>query len=252
MIWLLPANGHHSEDFAAVRPHLGASRTLDWPLLGAGASARAFVDVARKNIDEPAFIIGHSVGGFVAASLALESPALVRGLVLVDPGGFSALTWLERRFCQFKGTPSITAAFEGVFARYHTKKRNSHTAAMFARIDSRRHSKDYADTVAAVWRSFAQPESDLRDRAARISVPTLLVWGTRDPVIPWKTAGVTAASLIPSAETALLETGHSPFVEDADGFLAAVHSFLRRHGHEPKTDETTGTARRTPDAGKPE
>ena len=40
--------------------------------------------------------------------------------------------------------------------------------------------------VTELWRSFASPEHDLREGAASISAPTLVVWGKRDPVIPLK------------------------------------------------------------------
>lgn len=50
-----------------------------------------------------AIFIGNSIGGNAAARLAIESPELVRGLVLVPPGGFTPHNFMTRAFCRFQG-----------------------------------------------------------------------------------------------------------------------------------------------------
>ena len=51
-----------------------------------------FADVAEELVErlapEGAVVVGNSVGGFAAGRLAIRRPELVRGLVLVDSGGF--------------------------------------------------------------------------------------------------------------------------------------------------------------------
>jgi pimeloyl-ACP methyl ester carboxylesterase len=49
-------------------------------------------------------IIGNSLGGNVAARLAIESRAKVRGLVLVSPGGFTPHNPITRAFCRLQGS----------------------------------------------------------------------------------------------------------------------------------------------------
>lgn len=238
---LLPANGHDAHDFDAVRGAL--SRTFqtfafDWPAMGASAplanperaSAVLFGEMLEDAVDAlslaPAVFVGHSVGGFAAARLALGRPALVRALVLVDSGGFSPLGVTGALFCRLKGHALSTRLAESAFARSHTKRRNVHVHAMLARIDRARHRDDYAKTVAGVWRSFANPEHHLRAKAREIRCPTLLVWGALDPVLPAKRAGEAARLAIPGARLCILGTGHSPFVEDPEAFLAEVQPFL--------------------------
>lgn len=81
--------------------------------------------------------------------------------------------------------------------------------------------------VSGLWRSFSSPEHDLREEAASIQAPTLVIWGKKDPVIPLK-AGRTIATTIPGARLELLDTGHAPQVSDPDGFAAIFTPFAER------------------------
>lgn len=222
---LLPANGHDARDFDAIRARI-VGEAWDWPLLGGAASASTCADFVEERVREPVVIVGHSVGGFAGARLAVRKPHLVRALVLVNSGGFGEIDFVARCFCALKGNATITGAFEGRFARFHAKTRNDAVRAMIARIDEKRRERIYAESVAAVWRSFARPESDLRAHAKNIRCPTLVVWGKRDPVLTID-IGRWIARAIPNAKIAEMDTGHSPFVEDPDGFADVVLPFLR-------------------------
>jgi pimeloyl-ACP methyl ester carboxylesterase len=79
--------------------------------------------------------------------------------------------------------------------------------------------------TAAMWRSFASPEHNLRPRADRITAPCLVIWGSKDTAIPMRLGRVTARA-IPGARLEVLPTGHVPFASDPDGFLAIVAPFL--------------------------
>ena len=93
---------------------------------------------------------------------------------------------------------------------------------------SRAHAQNPAGIAidAALWRSFAAPEHELASHAAAIRVPTLVVWGRHDPVLPLRDAEA-ARRALPHARLVTLDTGHVPFAEDPDGFLAVVLPFLR-------------------------
>src|SRR5690606_32827618 len=118
-------------DFEAIVPALAARfrvATLDWPGTGASptcdrpreASVARFAtvlgDVVRA-LGEPAILIGHSVGGFAAARLAIDEPDLVGGLVLVDALGFLPFGRVQRAFCAAKGRPFVTRVVERYLAR---------------------------------------------------------------------------------------------------------------------------------------
>ena len=237
---LLPANGRAAADWETVRAALAREHrtvALDWPAMGASppgpaphtASASGFADALEEVVDalglSAAILLGHSVGAFAAARLAARRPHAVRALVLVQSGGFARLGPLERLFCRLKGAPRITRRAEARFARLHTRLLTPEARAMIARVEAMRRAPGYAETVGAVWRSFAGPDADLGEEARRILAPTLLVWGARDPVIPLS-AGRAAERLIPGARLVALDCGHSPYLERPAEFSAALSDFL--------------------------
>jgi len=240
---LVPAAGRHGDDFDPVIPALARRFevvTFDWPSTGssppadrpaeatAGALAGALEDIVAALGDEPVIVLGHSVGGFAAARLAIDAPERVRGLVLVDSLGFVPFNRVTAAFCALKGRTGVTRAIEGYFARAQTLRRNPHTARVFQRVDAACSDRaDYAELTAALWRSFPDPANDLRRAAASIRCPTLVCWGWLDPVIPVIGAR-TAARAIPGAQLALFRTGHTPFVEDTTAFLRRLDPFLNR------------------------
>jgi pimeloyl-ACP methyl ester carboxylesterase len=70
-----------------------------------------------------------------------------------------------------------------------------------------------------------------------IAAPTLLVFGARDPVISARKDGRLAASLIPGAKLVVMPSGHAPFAEVPEAFLAAVRPFLGRCAAAGERDE---------------
>jgi len=68
--------------------------------------------------------------------------------------------------------------------------------------------------------------ADVRERARDVHVPTLLVWGERDPLVPAELAGEWQRA-IPQARLVLIpRTGHVPMVERPQAFAIALQKFL--------------------------
>jgi pimeloyl-ACP methyl ester carboxylesterase len=237
---LLSSGAHDRHDFDQLRELLlGGFRSIapDWPGHGespAGnepASAMGFADVAEELVTQlapkGAIVLGNSVGGFAAARLAIRRPELVRGLVLVDSGGFLPRSPQVRAFCALMARPGFLRAIYPWFAnRYMRPQGESDRRVRDVGIATTRQDPGLA-AVSGLWRSFSSPEHDLRKEAASIQAPTLVVWGKRDPVIPLE-AGQTIAATIPGAHLELLDTGHAPQVSDPDGFAALVVPFAER------------------------
>lgn len=229
---MLSSGAHDRHDFDDLRELLPSglrSIAPDWPAHGESppgdgpATAMRFADVAEELVaglaPQGAVLLGNSVGGFAAARLAIRRPELVRGLVLVDSGGFLGRPPQVRAFCALMARPGFLRSIYPWFANRYMRPR---TAA-----DRRTRDAGIATTrrdpglsaVAELWRSFASPEHDLRREAASIAAPTLIVWGRRDPVIPLR-VGRWLAAEIPDAKLEVLDTGHAPHVSDPAGFLA--------------------------------
>jgi pimeloyl-ACP methyl ester carboxylesterase len=244
---MLSSGAHDRHDFDRLRELLpGGLRSiaLDWPGHGESppgsepASAMGFADVAEELVarlaPEGAIVLGNSVGGFAAARLAIRRPELVRGLVLVDSGGFLPRSLQVRAFCSLMARPRFLRAIYPWFAnRYMRPQGEADRRARDIGIATTRRDPGLA-TVSGLWRSFSSPEHDLRQVAASIQAPTLAIWGAKDPVIPLK-AGRTIAATIPGARLELLDTGHAPQVSDPEGFAAIFVPFAER----VFTDETS-------------
>jgi pimeloyl-ACP methyl ester carboxylesterase len=236
---MLSSGAHDRHDFDGLRDLLPGFRSiaLDWPGHGespAGnepATAMGFADVAEELVaqlaPEGAIVLGNSVGGFAAARLAIRRPELVRGLVLIDSGGFLPRSPQVRVFCALMARPRFLRAIYPWFAnRYMRPQGKADRRVRDVGIATTRQDPGLA-AVSGLWGSFASPEHDLRKEATSIQAPTLVVWGTRDPVIPLK-AGRTIAAAIPGAQLELLDTGHAPQVSEPADFAAIFTPFAEQ------------------------
>lgn len=236
---LLHANGGDHRDFAAVIPGLVQSgwcvTTLDWP--GHGRTPRrspetavGFGQLLAQTLDELGgehVLVGNSVGGFAALYAAAHRPERVAGLVLVSPGGFSP-RWLGTTLaCRAFGSGRMAATVYRNLPRLYLRGRNQHVVDAIDRATEASRSPDRAEVYGALWRSFNDPDHDGSALASAVRCPTLLAWGTHDPVIPWQLDGRRARAVLPHAQTVTFPgAGHQPFLERPDEFLARTAPFL--------------------------
>jgi pimeloyl-ACP methyl ester carboxylesterase len=233
---LLHANGGAHFHFDDIVPELAQSyRTivLDWPGCGESAalhlsqeaSAMLMADVLEDVVAglslESAILLGHSVGGYAAACLVIRQPERVRALILVDSGGFAPAS---RFFCWLLGQEWVARHVAVSFAKFYLKRRTPLVERILARIAQDWTIPSWVATNAAIWRSFAHPEHDLRSLVSQITAPTLLIYGRFDPIIRFERDQATES--IPHAQRVILETGHEPFAEDPKAFLQAITPFL--------------------------
>jgi pimeloyl-ACP methyl ester carboxylesterase len=174
---------------------------------------------------------GNSLGGHIAWRTAHAQPDRVRRLVLVDAAGYPlppvevpmgfrlALSWPANRVLEWVlprglvlsslrnvvGDPSRVTSEE--VDRYYD---------MAVRAGNRR----------ALARRLAKPDPDLSERIRSLRMPTLVLWGARDRLIPLQ-SGQRFAHDIPGARLVVLEgLGHVPQQEDPLRSVAAVQRFL--------------------------
>lgn len=242
-IVLLHSGGHDRSDFDAITPALAARHeviAIDLPGHGesemfsppsaatALKTSEAVLDALDALDRAPAVIVGNSVGGTAALLCAIERPERTRALVLVSTSGLVERTLVARAFCWVQGREVVRRRTGMAFARHYLKRRNTHTDALLASMRARRKDPTFIAMEAALWRSFGDPTSGLEARVSGIGCPTLLVWGSEDPVLRAAVEGRRCRQLLPHAEWVEMDCGHVPFVEDPDGFLSAIEPFVRR------------------------
>jgi pimeloyl-ACP methyl ester carboxylesterase len=251
---MLSSGAHDRHDYDELRARLGERfRTIaiDWPGHGESPAPRvpagvsSFADAAESVVEqlvpEGAVVIGNSVGGFSAARLAIRRPELVRGLVIVDGGGFAPRTPIVRGFCALMSRPWFLRAIYPAFSRSYMRSRtDADRRAQATGVAITRRDPGLA-AVADLWRSFATPAHDLRAQAPSITAPTLLIWGRRDPVIPLR-VGRRVADTIPGARLVELDTGHVPHTSAPDEFAAELVPFIEALPTAPVSAREPATA----------
>ena len=237
-ILLLHAALHDRTDYGPVHGALAKGRrvlALDWPghgesplptaPLGAVQFGDLLVEFADRLDLSNVVVVGNSVGGYAASRLALERPERVAGLVLVNTGGFTPHSVFTRLFCAVMGKPAVVKAVLPFSVRAYMRVKSATDRAVVARVTARAKTDEGARTAAALWRSFAEPDHDLRTRAAQISAPVLITWGARDLTAP-KRWGKAVAAAIPGSTFEALPTGHVVFSSEPEAWLAAVVPFV--------------------------
>lgn len=235
---LLSANPGSHQDFQDIVPELSRHFRViapDWPGYGQSvlqgphqASADVFLQVFSELVQAlnlPSFsILGNSVGGNVAVRYALQHPQQVSRLLLVSPGGFTPHNGLTRTFCRWMG--SRYGLSPSLFAQLYLRRRTPVVQQMLQRARTEQASVTALAVNRAVWRSFLQPQHDLRQQAQALAMPVMLVFGRYDPVIAAWLDGRVARRVLPAAVYCVLPCGHAPFAEMPTEFLRQGLPFL--------------------------
>lgn len=183
-------------------------------------------------------VVGISMGGAAALGLALTARERVRSLVLVDSYGLQSRVFAHRLAWAATRLPLASALVYAAMRRSRRLTRRA-IATMLAdrrRLDERlvaqAHAAVRAPGAGEGFRAFLRYEigpSGLAtcyfDRLGEVSVPTLLVHGRRDHIVPLVCAE-RAARRIPDARLHVMETGHWPTREDPETLAHHVCRFL--------------------------
>jgi pimeloyl-ACP methyl ester carboxylesterase len=164
-------------------------------------------------------LMGTSLGGWVAAELAVRNTSRLASLTLVCAVGITA-----------DGVPMDDlfrmSADENARRFYHDPDRARRRLELLAAADPRMLVRNRSTVVRLAYPSFVNPE--LSKWLHRVDVPTLLIWGENDGLVPPR-FGEAYRDHIPQATLAVIpRAGHAPFEEQPDAFLDAFDDFLKR------------------------
>ena len=223
--------------FDKIAPRLARERTL-WlvNLPGFGASAPAgptledFADriaeqLVAQGLEGPTDLLGNGFGGFVSVALAVRHGRLFDRLVLVDTGaaipsqGKPAFHGMARRVEEGGMEAVVGTALQRMFPDDFLA---AHPAIAEERKASLRAAKP--EHFAAACRALAQ--FDRRADIAAIRNPTLVVVGLLDTATPPALSRELATGIPGATLVELAHCGHSPHIQDPDGFWQAIKPFL--------------------------
>jgi pimeloyl-ACP methyl ester carboxylesterase len=167
---------------------------------------------------QEAVIVGNSVGGWIAAELALLHNARVSRLVLVDSGGLIV-----------EGHPAPDVFSLSLDQIGQMSYRDP---AKF-RIDPTKMSEQQRAAVAGnrttlkLYGGALMADPTLLPRLKKIDVPTLVVWGAADRIVPHEHGEAFAASIPGARLETIEEAGHLPQLEAPEKLLRMVSEFAR-------------------------
>ncbi|MGC2614393.1 MAG: alpha/beta hydrolase [Terracidiphilus sp.] len=230
---LIPLSQHH--------------RVIALDQIGFGASDKPFIDYSiqtyvdflgeflrTQNVHEFT-LAGESLGGWISALYTIESLAPANAgpnalprptrLVLSDAAGMSAAHMTEQSMpIPIAGT---LADAHGVAIVFHDKSRVTDDFVREAWAMKMRANDGF--TERSIWSNPKITAEVVKDRIGSISVPTLVVWGGNDELVPIEQGRAYAAG-IPGAKLVVVpECGHAPSIEKPNDFLGAIIPFVDGH-----------------------
>jgi pimeloyl-ACP methyl ester carboxylesterase len=242
-----------SDQWDPALEHLAAEHTVLAPdLLGHGESAKprgdyslgAYASAVRDTMvalgHERATIVGHSLGGGIAMQFAYQYPERCERLVLVSSGGLGREVHPLLRAATLPGSELVLpllvhgrllAAGEAVARALGLLRLQAGTdldefARGYASLNDAEARSAFIHTMRAVLDPGGQRVSALDRLYLAESMPSLIVWGEADPIIPAR-HGRAAHEAMPGSQLELFEgVGHFPQLERPFEFARLLAAFI--------------------------
>lgn len=220
-----------------------------------------YADLANKIIEkfseQPMLVLGHSMGGQIAATLSLRHPLAIERMVLLNPALSGRLSTrvnmllaphvLAERFPFMEWLIYLLAKTPLDYTDYLLKpssfaERAHVNAADYARIREDARRRGQGRIRAACFNAMI--DGDLRGKLRQIETPTLVVWGAEDNIVPLRDAGAVADEW-PRADLRIIpNAGHWPQFEQPVITLRQVARYL---GLPPELDGPSDPFQELPD-----
>jgi len=233
--------GLHSGCWDGVAARLGHDRNIAAPdLPGHGDRVElpqpydldaVAADLAAR-VTAPAIWIGWSLGAMAVMTLAQKFPQQVQALVLVgatprfvaDPGWPHGLPAAE-----FDGfSAALAKDYEATLHRFLSLQvtRDDQGRATLRELRTQMRRRQAPRLAALAGGLDILQRADLRALAARITVPTLLIHGSRDRLVPATASEYLARNIAGSRREVIAGAGHAPMLSHPDRFDSVLREFL--------------------------
>ena len=236
--WVMPTLAHTYQVYALDLPGAGGSAKPlpDYSPAFFTRFATAFLNALGV---ERAAVVGNSLGGLVGLRLAFSDPERVAALGLVSSGGLGREVTYALRSLALPGYGKLAVAW-GKRRPGALQRALGRSALLFAH--PRRVPREWIKEQYRLARLPGFLEAQLAtlraqvglrgqrevlvDRLSHLKVPTLVVWGARDRVLPYS-QGQEAAARLPEGTLKLVpDCGHAPHVEQPERFASGLGEFL--------------------------
>ena len=162
------------------------------------------------------------MGGWLAAEMAAMYPASLSRMVLVGAAG------MKPRNAEIADIFLLSDGEVDALRFYDTAQVPDYDA-LFGQepTDEARQTATWDREMAALltWKPYMH-NPKMPHLMAQVKLPTLIVWGKQDAIVPVECGELYQQAIPGAALTVIDRCGHSPQVERPDAFLAAVLPFL--------------------------
>ena len=216
---------HFAREFRVVVPDLIGFGYSDKPM--ADYTIEYFSEFISKFVDKIGIkelnIVGSSLGGQIAAEYTVNHNENIRKLVLVSPSGVMK-----------HSTPALDAYIAAALYPNDDSALNAFQIMSGRKEIENKIVKGFVErmTLPNAKMAFMSTLLGLRDsepitkKLQMITVPTLIIWGENDPIIPIEYAQSFISGINDCRFYKMMECGHTPYVENPKVFYQVVSDFL--------------------------
>ncbi len=225
---------------------------LTGPAMDGDYRLDAFVDDVDKVADklglESFTLAGNSMGGWIAMGYALEHPGRLDGLVLVDASGAPVErkggSNLAFKLAAIPGVGQVMSAMlpRSIIEKSLSQSVSNQVVVTPEAVDRYWELARYPGNRAATRKRFATPRHQYTpDEAAGMTVPTLVMWGEEDALVPYEAAGWYMEHLPNATLANYPDIGHIPMEEAPERSARDLRNWLDgRSGSEAPAEEEAG------------
>jgi len=203
-------------------PGFGQSARPDWIVSVRDLAAWVTWFARDLQLPQPMYVLGFSMGGWVAAEIATVNASIFKKMVLIAPAGLKPE---EGEIWDYFAN-SARGAFEQAFY-------NPAQASEYAQYYGKAWTPEEEEEVERnremaarlLWKPYMRSHT-LRALLRGVATPTLLVWGREDRIIPGNAAQLYQQAIQGSTTHTLDQCGHMPEVEKPAEFVHVVLDFL--------------------------
>jgi pimeloyl-ACP methyl ester carboxylesterase len=170
-------------------------------------------------------IVGHSLGGYIAAEVAMLNKIQVEKMVLIDSSGMlKKPTPLLEEYLTVAMNPTVDKV-RNIFEQMVTD-RTKIPSKLIEGFIRRMNLPNAKFAFKSTLENSANTQIN-RERLKLIGhVPTLIIWGTEDKIIPQEHSELFIESIPNSHIEIIQDTGHAPFTEKPEHVFKLIYNFL--------------------------
>jgi len=204
-----------------LQPGFGRTPRLEW-IRSYRDLGGFYAMVLREMKLEPIDVIGFSAGGFIAAEMAASDPKIFRRMVLVAPMGLKptegeisdVFPLTIRSYLRATVADPTTPEFGKIYGGEMSPQQ-------FEAFEDAR-----AETARLGWEPYMHNPSLSYLLKGVKSLPTLLIWGTQDAIVPRGSVTAYRQAIAGAKVVEIPNVGHRPEIENSAEFIQVVKEFL--------------------------